>query len=345
MLQGSINTAENTSQVVPAVQPTVHSQTSESVRFAPESENDEKPSHFVRTNTPHPKELMKKKEMLKHRHSNTNLESNRQNSESSNPADSVQALSQQNQTQQQQQLHIISSKTINDSSTLNQQPQLQPQPVATQQTNETILNSMKMITTNRQKSKETVSQSNSLNNDAPAEETAEKPAENGISQNHNNEDENGLSPDEEENQANNRMKHVDFKLSFGNGVVIINDHEEETSPSLPSSPTKLENENENENNSNNNQLTSEIDTSLLSNGSGQFRLRRRDTPHHLKGARLNSPNNKAQQLDPNEMKEILERYTSNNNSNNTNAITTSSSTYSVSADSKLLKPKVQEKKI
>ena len=42
---------------------------------------------------------------------------------------------------------------------------------------------------------------------------------------------------------------------------------------------------------------------------GNCRLRRRDTPHHLKGARVNTSNNKAQQLDPNEMKEILERYT------------------------------------
>jgi hypothetical protein len=334
LLQGSINTVENTSQVVPAVnnvQPTVHSQISESVRFAPESENDEKPSHFVRTNTPHPKELMKKKEMLKQRNS-SNLESNRQNSESSNHADLVQA-SPQNQTQQlqsQPQLPIISTKTIDDSSSLNQQSQS----ATTQQTNETILNSMKLITTNRQKSKEIISQSNSLNNDVGVDESTEKPTENGNIPNHKNENENGLSPDEEENQASNRMKHVDFKLSFGNGVVIINDNEEETSPSLPSSPTKLENENDS------NQLTNDIDTSLLSNGSGQFRLRRRDTPHHLKGARLNSPNNKAQQLDPNEMKEILERYTSNNNSNNTATVTTPSSTCSASTDSKLLKPKV-----
>ena len=39
--------------------------TSESVKFATESENDEKIGNFVRTNTPHPKDLMKKKELLK----------------------------------------------------------------------------------------------------------------------------------------------------------------------------------------------------------------------------------------------------------------------------------------
>ena len=45
------------------------------------------------------------------------------------------------------------------------------------------------------------------------------------------------------------------------------------------------------------------------NSSGHCRLRRRDTPHHLKGARINPSNYKAQQLNPDEMKEILERYT------------------------------------
>jgi C-terminal processing protease CtpA/Prc len=51
-------------------------------------------------------------------------------------------------------------------------------------------------------------------------------------------------------------------------------------------------------------------TSLNSNGSANHcRLRRRDTPHHLKGARIQSPGtNKAQQLDPSEMREILDKY-------------------------------------
>lgn len=45
------------------------------------------------------------------------------------------------------------------------------------------------------------------------------------------------------------------------------------------------------------------------NGSSHCRLRRRDTPHHLKGARIQSPGtNKAQQLDANEMREILDKY-------------------------------------
>jgi hypothetical protein len=56
--------------------------TNESVRFKADSsdENDEeKLGNFVRTNTPHPKDLLKKKEMLKLRNSNNNNETNQQN--------------------------------------------------------------------------------------------------------------------------------------------------------------------------------------------------------------------------------------------------------------------------
>lgn len=56
-------------------------------------------------------------------------------------------------------------------------------------------------------------------------------------------------------------------------------------------------------------IDEEEDESGSMNSSGHCRLRRRDTPHHLKGARVNSPTNKANQLDANEMREILERYT------------------------------------
>lgn len=49
--------------------------------------------------------------------------------------------------------------------------------------------------------------------------------------------------------------------------------------------------------------------SVSSSSSSHCRLRRRDTPHHLKGARIQSPGtNKAQQLDANEMRELLDKY-------------------------------------
>lgn len=54
--------------------------TNESVRFKAESTDEtdeEKLGNFVRTNTPHPKDLLKKKEMLKMR--NSNISSNETN--------------------------------------------------------------------------------------------------------------------------------------------------------------------------------------------------------------------------------------------------------------------------
>ena len=58
--------------------------TSDSVRFATEPEYDEKLGNFVRTNTPHPKDLIKKKELLKLR--NPSLVANN-NNDSSNYQD------------------------------------------------------------------------------------------------------------------------------------------------------------------------------------------------------------------------------------------------------------------
>jgi len=302
LLQGSINTAENTSQVVAAANVVQNhpSQCSESVRFATESEADERPNHFVRTNTPHPKELMKKKEMLKQRNS-ANLDQNRTNSENAGSINCTDS------GLNPQQLPVI--KPINNDSTSQEQ--------TTTQSNETTKNS----TASRQKSKDLISQSN-------IEDLNEKKTESSIQNNNNSMEKNEnieqeqeqKEEQEEENQSNNR-KHVDFKLNFGSGVVIINENEVETSPSLPSSPNKLEDDLQNESlNQQQEQQTNENDTSIQSNTSGgQFRLRRRDTPHHLKGARVNSSTNKAQQLDPNEMKEILERYTATNNNNSSNS--------------------------
>lgn len=307
--------------------------TTESVRFAPESENDEKPSHFVRTNTPHPKELQKKKEMLKQRNSSSQEHSVKQNSESKDNHSDI--VCEQASNAPQQQLPVINSKLLNDDSSSTTANDLaQSNLTASHQTNEAIL---KSVNSHHTKTKDLISQPNSINTEPP-EETKET----------NHEPETQASPNDDENQVNNR-KHVDFKLSFGTGVVIINDNEAESSPSLPSSPLKLDDIDAASHNENN-LASNENDTSLVSNSSnssGQFRLRRRDTPHHLKGARLNSPNNKAQQLDPNEMKEILERYTQNNNITNgnlNNSLTNGSlANGNASSDSKSLiiaKPKV-----
>ena len=74
---------------------------SESVRFA-DADGEEKPSHFIRTNTPHPKELMKKKEMLKQRNAhstsastnNPSIVSNIQQAESEPRSNSISSAQQ-----------------------------------------------------------------------------------------------------------------------------------------------------------------------------------------------------------------------------------------------------------
>lgn len=93
---------------------------------------------------------------------------------------------------------------------------------------------------------------------------------------------------------------------------------------------------EDENEENNNEDEDEADQT---NSSGHFKLRRRDTPHHLKGARLNSP--KAQQLDPNEMKEILERYTSASSTNSSTRNPTSPKATNGTQDLSIVKLKVK----
>lgn len=103
------------------------------------------------------------------------------------------------------------------------------------------------------------------------------------------------------NQSNGHgyvTKHVDFKLA---NTQIIGESMEQNDQCVEQQEQEVEAE-------------AEADESNSMNSSGHCRLRRRDTPHHLKGARLNSPSNKAQQLDPNEMREILERYTSTGSS-------------------------------
>jgi protein scribble len=219
--------------------------TSESVRFAPDPDNDERSSHFVRTNTPHPKELIKKKEALKQR---------------------------------------SAQKSIN---------QPQPHHKTTTQNPEN----------NMPESTETINNKPEALQNLPSVTIVEDKTSNELdkkSQNESeNQDNNNNEMSEEENTNHNQQyvyKHVDFKLNASN-----NPHVETALDHDPEDP-----EYNQENNNNN------LDDS---NSSGHCRLRRRDTPHHLKGARINSPNNKAQQLDPNEMKEILERYTNGSSIN------------------------------
>jgi hypothetical protein len=99
--------------------------------------------------------------------------------------------------------------------------------------------------------------------------------------------------------TNNVNKHVDFKLSERALVINSIEDEEEEIEDIEEEDEEGEDEVE--------ETAEAADESDQVDSSGHFKLRRRDTPHHLKGARLNSP--KAQCLDPNEMKEILEKYT------------------------------------
>ena len=101
-------------------------------------------------------------------------------------------------------------------------------------------------------------------------------------------------------------KHVDFQV--GNVVGSIDDEESEELEADADADAVVDEQGRNHTSENQESQNGEENEANESNPSGHFKLRRRDTPHHLKGARLNSP--KAQQLDPSEMKEILERYTS-----------------------------------
>jgi hypothetical protein len=105
-------------------------------------------------------------------------------------------------------------------------------------------------------------------------------------------------------EAGSLNKHVDFQV--GNVVGSIDDEESEELEA--DADAVVDEQGRNHTSENQESQNGEENEANESNSSGHFKLRRRDTPHHLKGARLNSP--KAQQLDPSEMKEILERYTS-----------------------------------
>ncbi len=119
-----------------------------------------------------------------------------------------------------------------------------------------------------------------------------------------------IKPSSITNNRANFYKHVDFKLS------------NKPAPTQPNSQVIEENDQQDaEETSNNNDEVDEEDDyeeeADRSTGSGHCRLRRRDTPHHLKGARINNSSSNAQhQLDPSEMKEILERYSNPNYTNN-----------------------------
>jgi protein scribble len=283
LLQGSINTnTENASQggllqQQAAETPSLRQATSESVRFAPESDNEEKPSHFVRTNTPHPKELAKKKEALKQRSTTVSNTTSTVTANgitttivSSSKVQFEHTSKNENDDQQTpQQLPVINSKLLNTSN--NDDVQTIDEPVKT--TNKTSTSPrMNQIKFPPSKNKETSRES---------EKTEIR--ENQTETDHENDSE------QQRNLSNGHYKHVDFKIN--DIKTIPNDQEE----------------NEDEEHGDAAENDESVNTS-----SNHCRLRRRDTPHHLKGARINTTTNPAQQLDPIEMREILERYQSSN---------------------------------
>jgi len=279
LLQGSINTAENTSQGVESTSAINQKPTNmESVRFAPESDNDDRPSHFVRTNTPHPKDLIKKKEALKQRAS-----SYKEQPESAlNSLPTIEAV----------QLPTINTPKQADESKLVENESR----VAVAETNsQRILNSMNKIN-NRQSLTGAEPSSVVLASDHTmiATTTVSK-------------HESDMVMDAKSTTLSFINKHVDFKLSERKALASSCGDEDEVE--------EEEDEEAEEEQEDTEQSNGDEDAA---NSSGHFRLRRRDTPHHLKGARLNSP--KSQQLDPTEMKEILERYTSTTNSSSANTM-------------------------
>ena len=239
--------------------------TNESVRFAPELDTDEHMSHFVRTNTPHPKELVKKKEALKQRHA----------------AAAAAAAA----TQQQQ-----------------------PQPQTTSVTTEPLPSQLPQIAAT------TTSNDNDNDEHTNAGETSAPTNVVVVG------------------GGGGCGKHVDFRVattasSSSNGpaaaevkrvtlsdeVVTLDDQRDqgEDDEEEEEEEDNNVNENNNENDENKSRATSNEQSATAAGEGGeggQFRLRRRDTPHHLKGARLNSTSANIQQLDQSEMKQILQRY-------------------------------------
>jgi hypothetical protein len=247
---------------------------SESVRFAAEPDNDDKLSHFVRTNTPHPKELAKKKEILKQR----------------GAAAAAAAAATTTAT-----TATVTTKTTTDNENIN-------------------LPTVKII------QRPNDEDSSLLNGEGENDETTLLSSQQ-------------QPPPPTKRVAINTNKKVDFKLSkttiinddskdeneellITTETKVINDHQlpsidHDGAISLTTTPTDDDETDNKTNNDNNNvKCISNGDEDTLS--SGNFKLRRRDTPHHLKGARLNAPSAKAQQLNPNELNDIINKYTSTN---------------------------------
>ena len=277
LLQGSITTGENVSQAEKAaaasaaVAQAAHNeshkqQTSESVRFAPESDNEEKPSHFERKNTPHPKELMKKKEQLKQRNSNNPSLISNNNTPTTANTNSARVNPDSNS-----EMSVTSSGNPN-LPVLNVKPSSNE---ANTNQNASIKNSTASVNSANKPAHANTS------SEAKKEEEEEEDDENVNNVEHDEDEENEDDEDNHSKSGHGYGKHVDFKL--------------------------------NEKGAHFNEEEQEEDEANTTSGSGHCRLRRRDTPHHLKGARVNTSNNKAQQLDPSEMKEILERYVHTNN--------------------------------
>lgn len=308
LLQGSINTAENASQGIhSASSPVQRAQNTESVRFAPEDDDDDRPSHFVRVNTPHPKDLIKKKEAIKQRVANAK-DKNTENKPiaSTEMSNAVDPEAQQQHHSANDQLPVISARTCVQETGEQQTRQLQGE-CANESANSSqrIISTMNMMSANRSHvtAETTVSPRSVKKIDFQAKPEI-------------------ISTESKQDNNNSHVnKHVDFKLAERHGG-LINSIDDEESEDLEENEDVEENEEaEHTEEATDGQRDRQIESQAgdeneannQSNSSGHFKLRRRDTPHHLKGARLNSP--KAQQLDPNEMKEILERYTIGANAN------------------------------
>ena len=284
-------------------------------------------SHFIRTNTPHPKELMKKKEMLKQRNANNpsvlsnssvtnnnNTNSARNSQIESEPtSSSTQFTSTNNTNNVNIQLPVIENN-------VNLNEQNNSKPIASSQQH--VIKTQEKVITQLKKGSST---SDSIDSSSIATVVASKK----ISERHNSGSERDDKINSIESSQTNKNtiinKHVDFKLNETKVVVAQNSIETTTSERNESSNQEGDNEDDDDDDDQEEdeaphvppaQLAHDLNLSGSGSESGNCRLRRRDTPHHLKGARVNTSNNKAQQLDPNEMKEILERYTNKSSTGN-----------------------------
>lgn len=213
LLQGSINTADNIN--VPSPVAIQRNQNGESVRFAPESDDEERPSHFVRVNTPHPKDLIKKKEAIKQRAANHKEKETILKNSTETHHSVIEKRSDSTKSSPQNQLPVISPEMTRDPS----------------QTIKTTENSNSNESNNSQR---TIRQSVSTPNDNDEIIPTKKLEFNTKSEVISNLEVQITEKEEKIRSANNSYvnKHVDFKLSE-KAVVINSNSVEEQEPDEP----------------------------------------------------------------------------------------------------------------